>query len=80
MSLVPKIDEVREVTNSTSPDFLSITETWLQEHVHSKVAELNGYAFTRRDRQSGIHGGTVSVFTLKKYSVFSSRIFVRLLI
>ena len=42
MSLVPKIDKVCVVTNSISPDFLSITETWLQEHVHSNVIELNG--------------------------------------
>ena len=57
MSLVPKIDEVRVVTINISPDFISITETWLQEHVHSNVVELNGYDLVRKDRQTGIHGG-----------------------
>ena len=40
---MPKIDEVRVVMNSISPDFISITETWLQGHVVSNVVELNGY-------------------------------------
>ena len=57
MSLVPKIDEVRVVTNSMSPDFISIKETWLQGHVDSNVVELNGYVLVRKDRHSGIHGG-----------------------
>ena len=53
MSLVPKIDEVCVVTNTISPDFISITETWHQGHVHSNVVELNGYDLERKDRQSG---------------------------
>ncbi len=40
---MPKIDEVRVVMNSISPDFISITETWLQGHVVSNFVELNGY-------------------------------------
>ena len=57
MFLVPKIDKVRVVMNNISPDFISITETWLQEHVRSNVVELNGYDLVRKDRQIGIHGG-----------------------
>ena len=51
MSLVPKIDEVRIVANSVNPDFISVTETWLQNHVHSNIVELNGYNIARKDRQ-----------------------------
>ena len=43
MSLAPKIDEVRAVVQIICPDFISITETWLQSHIHSNVVELNGY-------------------------------------
>ena len=57
MSLVPKIDEVRIVANSVNPDFISVTETWLQNHVHSNIVELNGYNIVRKDRQAGTHGG-----------------------
>jgi heptaprenylglyceryl phosphate synthase len=57
MSLVPKIDEVRIVANSVNPDFISVTETWLQNHVHSNIVELNGYNIVRKDRQVGTHGG-----------------------
>ena len=58
MSLVLKIDEVRVVTNSISPDFLSMTETWLQEHFHSNVVKINGHDLVRRDKK-------LSVCTLK---------------
>jgi hypothetical protein len=57
MSLVPKIDEVRIVANSVNPDFNSVTETWLQNHVHSNFVELNCYNIVRKDRQAGTHGG-----------------------
>ena len=57
MSLAPKMDEVRAVAQITCPDFISITETWLQSHIHSNVVELNGYNLIRKDRQEGTHGG-----------------------
>ena len=57
MSLAPKIDEVRAVVQIICPDFISITETWLQSHTHSNVVGLNGYNLIRKDRQEGLHGG-----------------------
>ena len=73
MSLVPKIDEIRVVTNSINPDFISITETWLQGHVHSNVVELNGYDLVRKDRQSGVHGGICMYIKNNiKYSVLDT--------
>ena len=73
MPLVPKIDEVRIVTNSISPDFLSMTENGLQEHVHPNVVELNGYDLARKNRQSGIHGGICMYFKSNiQYSVLES--------
>ena len=57
ISLPPKMDEVRAVAQIICPDFISITETWLQSHIHANVVELNGYNLIRKDRQEGIHGG-----------------------
>ena len=58
MSLAPKIDEVREVVRRREKfQFISIVETWLHNHIHDNVINLQGYNLIRRDRTSGQHGG-----------------------
>jgi hypothetical protein len=58
MSLAPKIDEVREVVRPRGEfQFISIVETWLHNHIHDNVVNLQGYNLIRRDRTSGQHGG-----------------------
>lgn len=61
MSLTPKVNELRVVAHDINADFTSITETWLQSHVHNDIIEIIGYNLERRDRQVSIHGE--SVFT-----------------
>ena len=57
-SLVPKIDELHTVHNQLGADIICITETWLKEHVPSKVILLNGFHNpVRRDRTEIIGGG-----------------------
>ena len=57
MSLVPKIDEVQEVVRSGYYQFISLVETWLQNHIHDHVIDIEGYNLIRRDRINGQHGG-----------------------
>ena len=57
MSFVPKIDEVQEVVRSGNYQFISLVETWLQNHIHDHVIDIDGYNLIRRDRINGQHGG-----------------------
>ena len=57
MSLVPKIDEVREVVQQENYDLVCLVETWLQDHIHDNVVHVPGYNLIRRDRSERIHGG-----------------------
>ena len=57
MSLVPKINEVQEVVRSGNYQFISLVETWLQNHIHDHVIDIEGYNLIRRDRINGQHGG-----------------------
>ena len=49
MSLSPKIDEVREVIRCDNYEFVSLVETWLQNHIHDNVINIQGYNLIRRD-------------------------------
>ena len=40
MSLVPKMDEVQEVVRSGNYLFISLVETWLQNHLHDHVTNM----------------------------------------
>ena len=52
-SLVPKITELRIVANSTKPDIIAVTETWLTESVPDAVLSFPGYnTVVRTDRPS----------------------------
>ena len=64
MSLTLKIDEVHAVAQITCPDFICITEPWLQSHIHSNFVVLNSYNFIRKDRQEGIHGVSASILKI----------------
>ena len=57
MSLAPKIDEVRNVSNTNNLDIICIVESWLQNHIHDNVVHINNYNLIRRDRKTSIHGG-----------------------
>ena len=53
MSLVPKVDEVSLIVRQGMYDFVSLVETWMQNHIHDNVIAIDGYHVIRRDRQEG---------------------------
>jgi len=57
MSLVPKVDEVREFISRNSVEVAFITETWLKESVSDTVVNIPGFSLIRKDRKSDAHGG-----------------------
>ena len=57
MSLAPKIDEVRNVSNTNNLDIICIVESWLQNHIHDNIVHINNYNLIRQDRKTSIHGG-----------------------
>jgi hypothetical protein len=50
-------------------DFVSLVETWMQNHIHDNVIAIDGYHVIRRDRQEGQHGGVCMY--IKNSIVFS---------
>lgn len=49
-SLLPKVDELRLVTNIRRPTIICITETWLNDTVDSCNVGIDGYELCRMDR------------------------------
>ena len=45
MSLVPKIDELREVILNSDVEIACITETWLRDHIDDNVVNVSGFRF-----------------------------------
>ena len=57
MSLVPKIDELREVILNSDVEIACITETWLRYHIDDNVVNVSGFRLVRLDRINSQHGG-----------------------
>ena len=57
MSLVPKLDEVRDFLHLHEINLAFITETWLKESISESVVSIPGSTVLRRDRQRDQHGG-----------------------
>ena len=57
------------MVNTTKPDVIIATETWLDDSVSSS-AELESDAYTihRRDRKTGRHGGVMNTMNSSKTS------------
>ena len=73
MSLVPKIDEVRNVLGNSSIDLACIVETWLQEHIHDNIISIPDFNVVRLDRVEGQHGGVcVYIRRTIKYKVLQN--------
>lgn len=56
-SLLNKLGEWRNLLDTTEPDIIIATETWLTESVRSTELECDGYTIYRRDRTHGTRGG-----------------------
>lgn len=63
-SLLPKMDQLKLWVNSSNPDVLVITETWLKMSIPYPDLFLPGYNLFIQDRSS--KGGGVAIFT-KEY-------------
>lgn len=59
-SILPKMDELRVVADSTRPDFIALTETWLGPDIFSSEVAIPSYQLIRRERSR--HGGGISLF------------------
>ena len=66
MSLVPKVDEVREFIFRRNINIAFITETWLKETVTDGVVDIHDFAVLCRDRKRESHGG-VCAYTKEGY-------------
>lgn len=63
-SILPKLDQLKVWVESSNPDVLVITETWLRNSIPYPDLYLSGYNLFRQDRSS--KGGGVAIFT-KEY-------------
>ncbi len=59
-SLLPKMDQLKVWVESSNPDVLVITETWLRRSTHHPEVNLSEYNLFRQDRSS--RGGGVAIF------------------
>ena len=59
-SLLPKVDELRAVFESSKPLFIATTETWLNNSITNMEVDINGYSIERHDRSSC--GGGVAIY------------------
>jgi hypothetical protein len=60
-SLVPKIDEVRDLIEKLKADVLCITETWLHDKILDVDVSIDGFSLLRKDRIDK-HGGGVAIY------------------
>lgn len=56
-SLMPKIDEFRDIFGCSKVDVICVSETWFSPYVNDKTYELNGYRLFRSDRCHRSGGG-----------------------
>nr|VZI20893.1 unnamed protein product [Spirometra erinaceieuropaei] len=59
-SLLSKFDELKIYLCDLSPDVISLTETWLTQHVDDRELALPGYQMFRRDREGRQGGGVLT--------------------
>ena len=79
-SLVKKIDQLRVLLFDAGIDILTISETWLMEHLQTKLFEIEGYDTHRLDRlvprkaggsrrvTARARGGGLVIYVSTKYS------------
>ena len=59
-SLVPKIDNIKQLLRSNKYDILALSETWLDTSVSNNSISIDNYSLVRRDRV-GARGGGVCI-------------------
>ena len=66
---MPKLDELRGLTETESPDVICIVETWLSSDVSDNELVISDYQILRRDRDC--HGGGVMMYVHSSLAVHS---------
>ena len=66
---MPKLDELRGLTETESPDVICIVETWLSSDVSDNELVISDYQILRRDRDR--HGGGVMMYVHSSLAVHS---------
>ena len=59
-SFLPKLDELKTLSENTGADIMCITETWCRENIPVYHLNLEPYTILRPDRQSRTGGGVVA--------------------
>ena len=59
-SLLPKIDELRCIAATTTPNIIAVVETWLDSDILESELTIPGYIMFRNDRSR--HGGGVAFY------------------
>ena len=59
-SLIPKMDELKAVSEATKPDIIYIVETWLDSVITDIEVDLPDYQLFRLDRCG--HGGGIAIY------------------
>ena len=76
-SLVKKIDQLRLLLRDKPVDIFTVSETWLQPHLSTGLAEIEGYNIFRLDRKANGHikkrgGGLLTYINVKHSSYCES--------
>ena len=73
-SLFKKIDQLRSILEASDIDVFTLSETWLNPKIDTKLIQINGYIAYRLDRETnGItkkRGGGLLTYIKKSYDVY----------
>lgn len=64
-SILPKIDELRDIFVNSNTHIIAVSETWLKSHISNKSVEITGYKLLRADRMFR-RGGGVALYVSTK--------------
>lgn len=59
-SLLPKLNEFKNIVDELNGDVIGLSETWLSNNIPDDVIKIQGYNFVRKDRQT--RGGGVGMY------------------
>lgn len=75
---MPKLDELRVCAASMKPDFIAMTETWLDQDIKACELAIPSYELIRRDRSR--HGGGISAVTVTTRLCYESAEFLSVVV
>ena len=66
-SLLPKLDDLKVLSETQFPDIICVVETWLSSDISDSELEITNYQIFRRDRDR--HGGGVLMYVHSSFAV-----------